>query len=159
MQTFIHPVIFFLQQMSVGHFHELSTGPVAEVTRMARRSSWEETDPWTDHLIITNFLLDMKKGSHKISDHLGFRDKSGSLWYRTVTIAQGTFVPIKDRLPFSRYFPSAYQKCTDFVEQNTLLSSAKNCHGKYRHLQIFPLDLSSCAAHNLYSCTRAWFLS
>ena len=37
------------------------------------------------------------------------------------------------------------------LEQNTLLSSAKNCHGKYRNLQIFPLDLSFCAVHNLYN--------
>lgn len=37
MQTFIHPFIFFFQQMSVGRFHELSTGPVAEVTRMDKK--------------------------------------------------------------------------------------------------------------------------
>lgn len=37
MQTFIHPFIFFFQQMSVGLFHELSTGPVAEVTRMDKK--------------------------------------------------------------------------------------------------------------------------
>lgn len=61
---------------------------------------------------------------------------------KTGSLSQDTFLlPIKNVLIL--------------LEQNTLLSSAKNCHGKYRNLQIFPLDLSSCAVHNLYSCTSA----
>ena len=82
-------------------------------------------------------------------------------WWATVHRVSKSRTRLSDftfTFPFSRYFPSAYQKSVlILLEQNTLLSSAKNCHGKYRNLQIFPLDLSSCAVHNLYGCTRAGF--